>query len=543
MPNTGRFRRVERCLHRHVRAGELGFVGRQGGKVIWRRLRTHDLHVARAKAAMIDSNTNGNTAIFLVVDGREQPLPEAKPVVRDEPLPRVRQVMQAAESPAAPTNGLPAAQPAPSGPVPTLDEFLNRWRRVKAGLKPATEARLDDCLTTLRRYVDTSRPATDYKPQDIRDYLAKARADKVKGRRRLKGQTINEAIWRLLDNAFALALEERFIDRNPMASVDREKTTQINRTQHSWADAERILEDVKHRASESYLELKFMLLLGVGQAEAKDLMGDSVDWNEDETAFIRRKTGKQNTTASAERPYLSKSKFLWGSQCRKLVWYAYNAKDQIPEPDAATQAIFDQGHEVGALAKTLYPGGVEVSADATDFEHVPFQFSLHRQPAAGAKPEHHGFLAEGRGDPRPEFLNRLRDCIGDNGTVVVYNAKFEQGVLDGLADAFPDHAGWIGAVEARIIDLLEPFQTFDYYHGEQHGSASIKAVLPVLTGRSYTDLEIQEGGQASLEYLRVHFGNVPEAERQRVREQLERYCGQDTEGMIWIVAALRRLAG
>ena len=44
-------------------------------------------------------------------------------------------------------------------------------------------------------------------------------------------------------------------------------------------------------------------------------------------------------------------------------------------------------------------------------------------------------------------------------------------------------------------------------------------------------------------YLRVHFGDAPEAERQKVRQQLERYCGQDTEGMIWIAEALRRLVG
>lgn len=56
-----------------------------------------------------------------------------------------------------------------------------------------------------------------------------------------------------------------------------------------------------------------------------------------------------NFTAMSERPYVSKSKFLWGQQCRKLFWVAYNAKDRIPEPDAAQQAIFDQGHEVGAL--------------------------------------------------------------------------------------------------------------------------------------------------------------------------------------------------
>jgi hypothetical protein len=37
-------------------------------------------------------------------------------------------------------------------------------------------------------------------------------------------------------------------------------------------------------------------------------------------------------------------------------------------------------------------------------------------------------------------------------------------------------------------------------------------------GRSYADLEIQEGGQASLECLRVRFDNVPEEERRKVRQ-------------------------
>jgi hypothetical protein len=43
-----------------------------------------------------------------------------------------------------------------------------------------------------------------------------------------------------------------------------------------------------------------------------------------------------NTTT--KRPFVSKSKFLWGSQCQKLLWYAYNAKEEIPEPDGAQQA-------------------------------------------------------------------------------------------------------------------------------------------------------------------------------------------------------------
>jgi hypothetical protein len=179
----------------------------------------------------------------------------------------------------------------------------------------------------------------------------------------------------------------------------------------------------------------------------------------------------------------------------------------------------------------------------TPYQQVPFQFSLHRVTAPGAALEHHAFLAAGCVDPRPEFLNRLRDCIGDEGTVVVYNESFEKGVLTKLAESFPEHAVWIENVKRRFVDLLKPFQSFNYYHPEQHGSASIKSVLPVWTGHSYTNLEIKEGGQASLEFLRVTFGDVQEMERQKVRQQLERYCGLDTEGMVWILEHLRRLAG
>ena len=62
---------------------------------------------------------------------------------------------------------------------------------------------------------------------------------------------------------------------------------------------------------------------------------------------------------------------------------------------------------------------------------------------------------------------------------------------------------------------------------DQEGSASMKTVLPALTGRGYEHLAIQEGATASLEFLRVTFGEVAEQERQRVRRQLEENCGQD----------------
>ena len=67
-------------------------------------------------------------------------------------------------------------------------------------------------------------------------------------------------------------------------------------------------------------------------------------------------------------PYISKSKFLHGLQCSKLLWSDYNAKHLFPAVDDGLQAVFEQGHEVGALAKKMFPNGIEVDVDPTDFE-------------------------------------------------------------------------------------------------------------------------------------------------------------------------------
>ena len=66
-------------------------------------------------------------------------------------------------------------------------------------------------------------------------------------------------------------------------------------------------------------------------------------------------------------PYISKTKFLQGLQCPKLIWSAYNTKHLFPEVDDALQAVFDQGHEVGAFAKRMFPNGVEIDTDPSDF--------------------------------------------------------------------------------------------------------------------------------------------------------------------------------
>jgi len=74
----------------------------------------------------------------------------------------------------------------------------------------------------------------------------------------------------------------------------------------------------------------------------------------------------------------------------------------IPEPDAAQQAIFDQGHAVGALDKSLYPGGIEISADVTGFESV-LQQSLEATKAR--KPLFEAAFVYNGGFARNDILN------------------------------------------------------------------------------------------------------------------------------------------
>jgi len=175
------------------------------------------------------------------------------------------------------------------------------------------------------------------------------------------------------------------------------------------------------------------------------------------------------------------------------------------------------------------------------YRQIPFQYSLHvvRQP--GAAPVHVSHLAAGTADPRPEFMRHLVKNLPATGSVVTYNANFETSRLKECCEQLPEFKPWLRKLTPRIVDLLLPFRGFRYHHPHQDGSASMKAVLPALTGQGYEKLTIQEGGAASREFLRVTFGDVPAAERRLVRQALEEYCALDTLGMVQIVDQLKQL--
>jgi predicted RecB family nuclease len=60
---------------------------------------------------------------------------------------------------------------------------------------------------------------------------------------------------------------------------------------------------------------------------------------------------------------LSKSKFVAGCQCLKRLYWQVHSPELAAEQDGATEAIMQQGHDVGMLARQLFPGGVEVGSE------------------------------------------------------------------------------------------------------------------------------------------------------------------------------------
>jgi hypothetical protein len=65
---------------------------------------------------------------------------------------------------------------------------------------------------------------------------------------------------------------------------------------------------------------------------------------------------------------ISKSKFVAGCQCLKRLYFQVHQPGLAAEPDAASEAIIEQGREVGLLARTFcgYPASTAGSALHSD---------------------------------------------------------------------------------------------------------------------------------------------------------------------------------
>jgi len=175
-------------------------------------------------------------------------------------------------------------------------------------------------------------------------------------------------------------------------------------------------------------------------------------------------------------------------------------------------------------------------------EAVPFQWSAHlAQPGGGLL--HAEYLADGTADPRRGFAESLVAAFaGRSGRIAVYSA-FESDVLELQARAFPDLAPALGALRARLFDLL-PVLRRSVYHPEFLGSFSLKRVAPVLApGFGFDDLPgIADGGAAARGWHALARGELSPSDGARVLAELRAYCARDSLALAELTNALRALA-
>ena len=172
------------------------------------------------------------------------------------------------------------------------------------------------------------------------------------------------------------------------------------------------------------------------------------------------------------------------------------------------------------------------------FQQMCFQYSLHTIDEPGGDMSHQTYLArDDEKDPPRALAKSLRGALsGGIGTVFVWYESFEKTRNSEMAEMFPELASFFEEVNAHTQDLMKIFADNLYVHPKFKGRSSIKKVLPVLRPNlSYAGLDIGDGLTASISWFRAATWNtLSDEERQKIFDDLEKYCELDTLAMVEI---------
>jgi hypothetical protein len=174
------------------------------------------------------------------------------------------------------------------------------------------------------------------------------------------------------------------------------------------------------------------------------------------------------------------------------------------------------------------------------FRQVCFQYSVKVQQEPETVPVENGYLAKDISTPSADFINSLLTVLGEEGTIVVYNATFER---SRLLDFVSDNPLWKPAIDRvidRMVDLMDVFRKKQYYLPVLGNGYSIKSVLPALFPEErYEGLAISDGMEAANAFYQLNQENNPEIIR-ATRAALEAYCSMDTSAMVKIIDHIRK---
>lgn len=199
------------------------------------------------------------------------------------------------------------------------------------------------------------------------------------------------------------------------------------------------------------------------------------------------------------------------------------------------------------------------------YQQSVFQFSCHVEREPGIcdfDKDHFEFLSsDNTKDERKKLVEKLLEAIPeDHGSIIAWNKTFEELRLRELAELYPEDSNeykrlhkmadklfdlmWVFKGSRKFYESINYFEKdideINFYDPEQGGSYSIKAILPILTDLSYDDLnDVHDGIDAMLTY--ASFDKVDEKEKERLYNNLKKYCKQDTWAMVLLLREVRKL--
>ena len=178
------------------------------------------------------------------------------------------------------------------------------------------------------------------------------------------------------------------------------------------------------------------------------------------------------------------------------------------------------------------------------YAQMPFQYSLHILHKDGTL-EHKEFLGDENSDPRRALSEQMLKDITSTGSIVAYSKPFEMTQIRNLALVCPDISDELLALNARFVDLADPFNYKYYYHPKFNGKFSIKIVLPTLFPNDdeldYKKLgSIQNGGDAMNTFANLHLLK-DKSQLNEIKKDLLAYCRLDTLAMVRIWEKLHNI--
>ena len=235
-----------------------------------------------------------------------------------------------------------------------------------------------------------------------------------------------------------------------------------------------------------------------------------------------------------------------GDKYHEQIDFEVNDKEDYVNVENIDKFLKELKYPIYFFDFETYQQAIPLYDGVSPYMQIPFQYSLHLIENENGELKHFEFLGEEGTDPRRKLAESLINDINKDGTVLVYNMKFEKTVLKNLASLYPDLSEKLLRIHDNIIDLMVPFKERDYYSKDMKGSYSIKYVLPALfpddPSLNYHNLKLIHNGSEAMNAFNTLIDYEKE-ERNIIRKNLLEYCKLDTFAMVKIWQKLNEKCG